>query len=134
MAGIVLWNAFHFYYLVVHADKDSKAIEVFNNLLGILEDFAQTVILVSVRRLSSRGDGNAQTIKNMSLFLLATNFTFWFQNSFLIKKELKNPGEKSDDLLNTYADILNPLTIFFRFHSATCSYHMWVIFSKTDSS
>ncbi|XP_046853748.1 uncharacterized protein LOC124446908 [Xenia sp. Carnegie-2017] len=130
LAGIVVWNGFHFYRLVLHVDTDIEAVEVFNNVLSIFEDFAQTVILVSVRRLSSKEDGNAQTIKNMSLFLLATNLTFWFQNSFYIEKELINPGENSSDLLNTYADILNPLIIFFRFHSATCCYQMWVIFSS----
>ena len=133
MAGIVLWEGFHFYALLFESNRE--AIVFIHGLLGLIEDIVQTVILVSVRRLSSRHDSNAEWITGTSLFLLATNFTFWIQNSFYIEQHLQNPGQNErstiQDRLDIFANILNPIIIFFRFHSATCCYQMWVIFSDT---
>ena len=132
LSGIILWEGFHFYALLFESNR--KPIQFVHGLLGMIEDIVQTVILVSVRRLSSRDDANARTITSMSLFLLATNLTFWIQNSFYIEQQLENPGENHkslEDRLDTFANILNPIIIFFRFHSATCCYQMWVIFSHT---
>lgn len=133
LAGITLWEGFHFYGLLF--EKNREPIHFIHGMLGLIEDITQTVILVSVRRLSSRDDTNARAITNMSLFLLATNLTLWIQNSFYIGQQLENPGEHHDTLeesLGTFANILNPIIIFFRFHSATCCYQMWVIFSHTN--
>lgn len=133
LAGITLWEGFHFYGLLF--EKNREPIHFIHGMLGLFEDITQTVILVSVRRLSSRDDTNARAITNMSLFLLATNLTLWIQNSFYIGQQLENPGEHHDTLeerLGTFANILNPIIIFFRFHSATCCYQMWVIFSHTN--
>ncbi|XP_028400153.1 proton channel OtopLc-like [Dendronephthya gigantea] len=136
LAGVILWEGFHLYF--VSYKPKHKAIYFVHSLLGQLEFIVQTVILVSARRLSSREDKNAQTISNMSLFLLATNFAFWILNSFLIDQRLSYPGEshhreKEENLLSMlqfFAYILNPIVIFFRFHSAACCYQMWLIFSR----
>ena len=133
LAGITLWEGFHFYGLLFA--KNREPIHFVHGMLALIEDITQTVILVSVRRLSSRDDTNARAITNMSLFLLATNLTLWIQNSFYIGQQLENPGEHQNILeirLGTFANILNPITIFFRFHSAACCYQMWVIFSHTN--
>ena len=132
LAGIVLWEGFHFYGLLFEPER--KPLQLVHGMLGLIEDIVQTVILVSVRRLSSRHDTNSRTITNISLFLLATNFTFWIQNSFYVEQHLENPGESRKILkesLDIFGNILNPIIIFFRFHSATCCYQMWVIFSDT---
>ena len=132
LAGIVLWEGFHFYGLLF--DSKRKPLQLVHGMLGLIEDIVQTVILVSVRRLSSRDDSNSRTITSMSLFLLAANFTFWIQNSFYIEQHLRNPGESHknlEEILDIFSNILNPIIIFFRFHSATCCYQMWVIFSDT---
>lgn len=136
LAGIILWEGVHFYYLFFETAEEP--IYFVHGLLGAFEDVVQTVILVSVRRLSRREDENAQTISSMSLFLLATNFAFWIQNSFYMEQQIHNPGEdqhteEEQKLLSTlqvFAYILNPIIIFFRFHSATCCYQMWVIYSQ----
>jgi hypothetical protein len=132
LAGIVLWEGFHFYGLLFASDL--KPLQLIHGMLGMVEDIVQTVILVSVRRLSSRDDTNASTITSASLFLLATNLTFWIQNSFYVEQHLENPGESRktlEDELDIFGNILNPIIIFFRFHSATCCYQLWVIFSRT---
>ncbi|XP_028400262.1 uncharacterized protein LOC114523511 [Dendronephthya gigantea] len=136
LAGIILWEGVHFYYLFF--EEAEEPIHFVHGLLGAIQDVVQTVILVSVRRLLSREDKNAQTISNFSLFLLATNFAFWIQNSFYMEQQLHNPGEDEHtdgeknllSKLQVFAYILNPIIIFFRFHSATCCYQMWVIFSR----
>ncbi|CAB3997421.1 Hypothetical predicted protein [Paramuricea clavata] len=133
LAGITLWEGFHFYGRLFGQNREP--IHFVHGMLALIEDITQTVILVSVRRLSSRDDTNARAITNMSLYLLATNLSLWIQNSFYIGHQLEYPGEHKkilEEHLGTFASILNPIIIFFRFHSATCCYQMWVIFSHTN--
>lgn len=137
LAGILLWEGFHLYGLIFTANITVEKIEYANSVCGMLEDIVQTIILVSIRRCRSRKDNNAKNICSCALFLLATNLAMWFQNSFYIEQNLENPGENHKNLeknLDIFAHILNPLTIFFRFHSATCCYHMWTIFVTSDDA
>ena len=133
LAGIILWEGFHFYGLATSSSSSLDAEEVIVDFLGPVEYFTQTVTLISIRRLRSTNDSNSKWICYGALFLLATNFATWCQDTFFIKgSNLEKPGESHKDLEQNWevlAHILNPLIIFFRFQSATCCYHVWTLFN-----
>ena len=136
LAGILLWEGFHLYALIFSTARPIK-LEYANGIIGIVEYIIQTITLVSIRRYRrrNRNDSNASIISYCALFLLATNFALWCENSFYVGQNLENPGENHKQLKNhleVFSNILNPLIIFFRFHSATCSYHVWTIFNSNS--
>ena len=133
LAGIILWEGFHLYALFF--SKKAVDNEFAIGVVGMLEDIIQTVTLISARHYYSCNDNNAKKIANCALFLLATNFALWCQNSFYIEQDILNPGEHHESIehrLRVFGNILNPIIIFFRFHSATCCYHLWSIFHPDD--
>ena len=133
LAGIILWEGFHLYALFF--TEKAAGIEFANGVVGILQEIIQTVTLISARRYCSWNHNNAKKIANCALFLLATNFALWCQNSFYIDQDILNPGEHHESIehrLRVFGNILNPIIIFFRFHSATCCYHVWSIFDPDD--
>lgn len=120
LAGIILWDGFHFYGLATLASLNLY--ETFVDIMGPMQYITQTVTLVTIRRYHSSNDKNSKWICYCALFLLATNIATWCQN--------RENNAQLQTKWEVFARILNPLIIFFRFHSATCCYHVMVIFKE----
>ena len=131
LAGILLWEGFHIYSLLLKGK--ASAIDIIGDFVGSVQHLIQTVALVNLRRNRSAKDQNSKWICQCVLFLLTTNLGLWVQDSFFIGANIQRPGEVKGDLedeLKTLGFILRPLIVFFRFHSATCFFHAWSIFTE----
>ena len=133
LVGVFLWNGFHIYGVASWPSVTLHADEAIVDLLALVQYFTQTVTLVTLRRYDSTNDKNSVWISYFALFLLATNFVLWFEDTFFIEgSDLEKPGEnhaKLEKKWEVLAHIINPLVIFFRFQSATCCYQVWILFS-----
>ena len=131
LGGILLWEGFHLFSLLLKekADDISYVVDVF----ACVQHFSQAVTLVNVRRHRSARNKNSAWIRECVLFLLITNVGWWIQDSFFLDAIIDSPGENHADFatidLEGFGYILKPMSIFFRFHSATCFYHAWSVFA-----
>ena len=137
LAGIVLWDGFHFYALFSSSLVTLDVGETLVDFLGPVQYITQTVTIVIIRRYQSSYDKNSKWICYCALFLLANNFATWCQDTFFIEGSgLQKPGENNIEQLKEHwevlARILNPLIIFFRFQSATCLYQVWSLYKIRD--
>ena len=132
LAGIVLWHGFHVYSLILsHLGDASTPIGLVADIVTILQVLFQTATLINLRSYQ-RTEGQSQVwILECLLFLLATNLTLWFENSFYIEIPITTPGERFKQIehdLATIGYIVHPLSIFYRFHSSVCCALAWYIF------
>ena len=131
--GILLWEGFHAYSLVLSGlNHVSGCVDLAADILAILEELFQTVTLVNLRS-HRHTDAECSTwIRECLLFMLVTNLTLWFQDSFYIEIDITRPGERYIALqhneLRTIGYIVHPLSIFYRFHSSVCCILAWYIF------
>ena len=133
LVGVLLWEGFHLYSLLLKGK--AIAVNIIGDLLSCAQHLIQTITLVDARLNRSANDENSIWICECVLFLLTTNMALWVQDSFFVGTAIAYPGESSADLGNdfkTFGLILRPLAVFFRFHSATCFFHAWAIFSATS--
>ena len=131
LAGIVLWHGFHVYSLILsHLGDASTPIDLVADIVTILQVLFQTATLINLRSYQ-RTEGQSQVwIRECLLFLLATNLTLWFENSFYIEIPITTPGERFKQIehdLATIGYIVHPLSIFYRFHSSVCCVLAWYI-------
>ena len=134
LTGILLWHAFHVYSLVLNSD-DSRLIDIPKDLLAMLQHLFQTATLIDLRRHKPAPVQNTSHssawVCQCVLFLLATNLILWAEGSFFFKVDITTPGEKYIQMqhdLKAIGYIINPLSIFFRFHSSVCCIIAWDIF------
>ena len=133
LTGILLWEGFHAYSLALSGlNHVSGCVDLAADILAILEELFQTVTLVNLRS-HRHTDAECSTwIRECLLFMLVTNLTLWFQDSFYIEIDITRPGERYIALqhneLRTIGYIVHPLSIFYRFHSSVCCILAWYIF------
>ena len=130
LGGILLWEGFHMFSLLLKGN-DNIAMMIVVDVVGCVQHLSQAVTLINMRRYRSTIDRNSAWIRECILFMLITNLGLWIENSFFLEAILDRPGESHKDLeenLVAFSYILRPLTIFFRFHSATCFYYAWTVF------
>ena len=131
--GVLLWDGFHAYSLVLSSlHHVSGCVDLAADILAILEELFQTVTLVNLRS-HRHTDAECSTwIRECLLFMLVTNLTLWFQDSFYIEIDITRAVERyialQHDELRTIGCIVHPLNIFYRFHSSVCCVLAWYIF------
>ena len=110
----------------------SACVDLVADILAVLEQLIQTVTLVNLRSRQHTDVQCSAWICECLLFLLVTNLTLWFQNSFYIEIAITRPGERYIALqhneLRTIGYIVHPISIFYRFHSSVCCVLAWYIF------
>ena len=131
--GMLLWEGFHAYSLILSGlNHVSACVDLVADILAVLEQLIQTVTLVNLRSRQHTDVQCSAWICECLLFLLVTNLTLWFQNSFYIEIAITRPGERYIALqhneLRTIGYIVHPISIFYRFHSSVCCVLAWYIF------
>ena len=142
LIGSLFWEGFHLYSLALVelnpaketrplADIKVRHLDMAADTLAMVQYLLQTITLVNLRRHRPTIGRNNTWISQCLLFLLATNFMLWIENSFFVEIVISTPGEKDTSIqehLKPLGYILHPLNIFFRFHSAVCCLIAWSIF------
>jgi hypothetical protein len=131
LMGILLLEGFHMVSKIIQNFPFSYLVAV--DITGTVQHLTQVVTLMSLshyRGATSRR--NRVWICECILFLFLTNIAWWIEDSFYLTPELNRPGEASSNGtkidLTTYGNIVKPMVIFFRFHSATYFYNAWAIY------
>ena len=137
LSGIVLWHGFHACSLVIPGSgalNASACIDLVVDIVEVLQALFQTTTLVSLRSRQYRTTGQSQVwIRECLLFLVATNLSLWFGDSFYIEIAITTPGERYKQIqhdLGTFGYFVHPLSIFYRFHSSVCCVLAWYIFKN----
>ena len=103
-----------------------------------LSQFMQTVAICLCQRYVPRAinpelRASAGKVRQLALFLLTTNLSFWVLDSFI---EMRNHAQASyprgkeyfSDSWDTFVAITYPFAIFYRFHAASMLFELWIRF------
>ena len=119
LAGVLIWKGYPVYTIIRFNRTSFLFGVVVVNILAMLQQLFQTATLVKLR-FHQHTPGQAQVwIRECLLFLLVTNLTLWFQDSFFIEVDIVT------EVYVGYPYIVHPLSIFYRFHSSVCCVLAW---------
>ena len=130
LMGILLLEGFHVISKRLAKSNEAYFHVVAVDVSGTVQHLTQVVTLLSLshyRGATSRH--NRVWICECILFLFLTNIAWWIEDSFYLTTNLNRPGEVEHTIdLRTYGNIVKPMVVFFRFHSATYFYNAWTIY------
>lgn len=123
--------------LIVNAsapiDNVSAPIDLVADIVDVLQALFQTTTLVNLRSRQHTSGQSQVWLRECLLFLVATNLSLWFGDSFYIEIDITTPGERYKGIqhdLGTIGFFVHPLSIFYRFHSSVCCVLAWYIFGN----
>ena len=126
LAGVLLWNGYEIYGVIQFPGLFTLAV---TDILAILQQLFQTATLVKLRFHRHIPSQSQVWIRECLSFLLVTNLTLWFQESFFIELvDILAPSSEGCLLYVRYPFfiyLVHPLSIFYRFHSSVCCVLAW---------
>ncbi|XP_033749081.1 uncharacterized protein LOC117333767 [Pecten maximus] len=102
----------------VSPDQNAKLI-FFTNVFSTFQDYLQVVFLLYANRCKkSDPRSNVNLLESILIFIMISNFVFWFTDSFFISTaHTMKHDHLPKELLRFVHDIFLPMCIFFRFTS-----------------
>ena len=130
--GFAMYSVFSV-LLKNNSESESTAIlSIVHLLILVISQSLQTILVVISRRYSLTQDQklSARTIRQLALFMLATNLGFWFLDSFVEMRDNASSSYPSGknalrDAWSVVTSITYPFVVFYRFHSAEMLYEFW---------
>ena len=130
LMGILLLEGFHVISKRLAKENEAHFHVVAVDVSGTVQHLTQVVTLMNLSHLrGATSRHNRVWICECILFLFLTNIAWWIEDSFYLGPYLNRPGEVDHTIdSKTYGNIVKPMVIFFRFHSATYFYNAWTVY------
>ena len=126
--GIQMIHVFSFYGNIMSTQHLVGHMVTLRQCVGFVETILQTMFIVQSTTLISHLQRHHKEMKNILLTICIVNFALWISDSFVKHiRVLSVPESKfyKDYYWNVVVDILYPLGIFYRFHSAFECYNLY---------
>ena len=126
--GVQMIHVFGFYGNIMNKPHLVSHVVILSHCLSFFETLLQTMLIIQASASLSNLQTHSLVMKNILLTIGMINFALWISNSFVKHIRVFSILESNfygDYFWNVVSDVLYPLAIFYRFHSAFECYNLY---------